>query len=87
MDLLKELTEASRSLPADEGGIGLPDYLKVLAEMGYEGPVTLKPDRSALTGRRRDAIVRIVGDALDKIWKAAGLTPDGKLSQPAPTEA
>ena len=78
-----ELTEASRTLPAEEGGIDLPAYLVALAETGYDGPVTFVPHRKALTGRRRDPIVRQVAGALDRIWKAAGLTPDGKLAAPA----
>ncbi len=78
-----ELTEASRKLPAKEGGIGLPEYLGALAEVGYDGPVTLKPARTALSGTRRDRIVREAGDALDRVWKAAALTADGKLSAPA----
>lgn len=81
-----ELTDASRTLPAAEGGIGLAQYLVALAELGYRGPVTLKPHRSALVGGRRDPIVRKVGEALDAVWKRAGLTPDGKLKAPAPTE-
>jgi sugar phosphate isomerase/epimerase len=84
---MAELTEASRALPLEEGGIGLPAYLVVLAELGYEGPVALKPDRSALAGMRRDRIVRTVGEALDRLWKSAGLTPEGKLKESAPTKA
>ena len=81
-----ELTDTSRMLPAAEGGIGLSQYLVALAELGYDGPVTLKPHRSALVGTRRDPIVKKVGEALERLWKAAGLTPDGKLKAPAPTE-
>jgi len=78
-----ELTEASRMLPAEEGGLDLPAFLVALAEVGYRGPVTLKPDRRTLAGRRRDRIVRQVGGTLTKIWKAAGLTSEGKLAAPA----
>ena len=68
---LAELTEASRMLPAVEGG------------MGYDGPVSLKPARQALGRTRRDPIVREIADAMNRIWRAAGLTADGKLSAPA----
>jgi sugar phosphate isomerase/epimerase len=84
---LAELTEASRALPLVEGGLGLSAYLVALAELGYEGPVALKPDRSAMAGMRRDRIVRTVGEALDRLWKSAGLTAEGKLKESAPTEA
>jgi len=81
------VTEASRALPLPEGGIGLSAYLTALAELGYQGPVAVKPDRSALAGMRRDRIVRTVGDALDQIWTSAGLTAAGKLKLSASTEA
>jgi len=78
-----ELSEEARMLPADEGGIDLPEYLAALAEVGYRGPVTFKPHRNALEGTRRDPIVRQVAEALNALWKAAGLAPEGKLSAPA----
>jgi len=84
---LSELTEASRGLPAAEGGIDLPAHLAALGELGYEGPVTYKPDRSVFSGMRRDPIVKKVSDILSRAWQAAGLTPDGKLKQPEPTPA
>ena len=80
-----ELTEASRLVPGNGGRIDVPACLTVLAELGYDGPVTVKPDRGALKATRRDPIIRQVGEALDKIWKSAGLTPEGKLSAPAGT--
>jgi sugar phosphate isomerase/epimerase len=75
-----ELTETSRMLPQPEGGLDLPAYLAALAELGYDGPVTPKPSRRALRARRRDSIVQEVGEALGRIWKAAGLTADGRLA-------
>ncbi len=82
-----ELTEASRVLPQEEGGIDLPAYLVVLAELGYEGPVTLKPARAALDVRRRDPIVKQVSEAMGRVWRAADLTPEGKLSAAAEKSA
>ena len=78
-----ELTEASRLMPAATGRIDIPAFLISLAELGYDGPVTPKPSRKALGSNRRDSIVRQAGDALNRVWKAAGLTPDGKLAAPA----
>ncbi|MHC4406675.1 MAG: sugar phosphate isomerase/epimerase family protein [Planctomycetota bacterium] len=78
-----EMTEEMRTLPQSEGGPDLASYVIVLAELGYDGPVTLKPHRNALGGRRRDAIVQAAGGALDRLWRTAGLTPEGKLAAPA----
>jgi sugar phosphate isomerase/epimerase len=75
-----ELTEQARLLPGVAGQIDCVGYLTTLAEMGYNGPVSVRPDRRAFESSRRDRIVKQAGDALDKVWKAAGLTSDGKLS-------
>jgi hypothetical protein len=42
--------------------------------------VTIKADRSAFDSTRRDRIVKRAGEAMDQLWRAAGLTPDGKLA-------
>lgn len=74
-----EVTEAWRVLPCPTGRIDIPAYLVALAEIGYDGPVTLAPADTKLDSTRRDPIVREVSEALAAVWKAAGLTPDGKL--------
>jgi sugar phosphate isomerase/epimerase len=69
-----ELDQNSRLLPDAEGGrVRVADFLRVLCEKGYDGPVTPKPSRGALPSRRREAIVRQVGESLDRVWRAAGL--------------
>jgi sugar phosphate isomerase/epimerase len=73
-----EVTDQARLLPGSGGQIDASAYLVTLAEMGYDGPVSVKPDRRALESSRRDRIVKQAGEALDKVWKAAGLTSDGK---------
>ncbi len=83
---LAELTEASRSMPAAEGGIDLPAYVSTLSDMGFDGPVTYKPNRAVFSGMRRDMIVKRVGEAFARIWDAAGLTPEGKRKA-APAQA
>ncbi len=80
---LAELDEHSRLLPGSENGqIDVAGALTALAELGYDGPVTVKPSRSVFKGRRRDGIVRQAGEALGKVWRSAGLTPEGKLAAP-----
>jgi sugar phosphate isomerase/epimerase len=73
-----ETTEAHRLLPGSTGKIDCVSVLATLGELGYDGPVTVKADRSAYGSTRRDRIVKQAGEVLDKLWKAAGLTPAGK---------
>jgi len=71
---LAELDDKSRLLPAVENArIDLVGFLSILKEKGYDGPVTVKPSRSAFQTRRREAIVKQTAESLDKVWRAAGL--------------
>jgi sugar phosphate isomerase/epimerase len=79
---LAELTEKSRLLPGTTGRIDVPAFLIALGEMGYRGPVTAKPHKSIFSGSRRDLIARKTAEALDGVWKTAGLTAQGKLGAP-----
>ena len=47
--------------------------LSTLAQLGYDGPVTPRPSRTALKNLRRDLAVRETSESLTKVWKAAGL--------------
>jgi sugar phosphate isomerase/epimerase len=75
-----EMTEQSRRIPAEGGQIDFAAVLSVLAELGYDGPVTPLPDRKFFDGVRRDLIVRQLGEGLDKPWRAAGLAAGGRPS-------
>ena len=82
-----DLNEKSRLLPGSENGrINVANTLRILAEFGYTGPVTVTPSRKIFETRRRDVIVRETGRAFDKVWRAAGLTPDGKLGPAVPVD-
>jgi sugar phosphate isomerase/epimerase len=71
-----DLDEKSRLLPGGENPrIDVAAYLAVLRELGYDGPVTVKPSRTAFQSRRRDVVVKQTAEALDKVWRAAGLPP------------
>jgi len=79
-----ELDENSRLLPgAENSQIDTAGALTALAQFGYNGPVTVKPSRSLFRSRRRDVIVKQVGESLNQVWRAAGLGPDGKLLESA----
>jgi sugar phosphate isomerase/epimerase len=67
----------SRRLPGETGVIDCAALLAKLAELGYDGPVTPVPGGN-LSGMRREQIVKVSGEQLESVWKAAGLGPAGK---------
>ena len=75
-----EVTDQHRLVPGASGKIDCVAVLAALAKLGYDGPVAIKADRSAFENTRRDRIVKQAGDIIDRLWKAAGLTSDGKLA-------
>ena len=82
-----DLDSGSRLLPEAEGGrVDVPSVLRFLAEKHYDGPVTLRPSRSVFQNRRREAIVRQAGEALDRVWRAAGLTSERRSVSAAAVE-
>ncbi|MBX3412513.1 MAG: sugar phosphate isomerase/epimerase [Pirellulales bacterium] len=80
---LDQCGENDRLLPGESGVVDTTAALVALAELGYDGPVTPAPSRSRINGNSRDAIVKAAGQHLDKVWKAAGLSPTGKLTATA----
>ena len=82
---ITELDDKSRLLPTVENArIDIPTFLMILKQAGYDGPVTPKPSRSVFQTRRRDMIVKQVGDAMERVWRAAGLPSERRL---APTSS
>ena len=68
-----ELVHGQRLMPGETGVIDAAAILTHAKAAGFEGPVTPWADRSTLTGRGREKIVRLAGDRVDAAWKAAGL--------------
>jgi len=69
-----EIDEKSRLLPGgEEGRIDVATLLVYLKSAGYDGPVTPRPSRGIFQSRRRDLVVKQAGEAMDKVWRAAGL--------------
>lgn len=79
----ESLTEKNRLVPSTASQIDVVGALTALGEIGYEGPITIKPFRGVTKGMRREQIVKDSAEALDEIWKAANLSPQGKLLAPA----
>ena len=75
-----ELPVKARLLPGETGAIDSTAVLSWLAEQGYQGPVTPAAHGSRFAGMKREASVKLAGEKLDQVWKAAGLNPVGKLS-------
>ncbi|HLA84667.1 MAG TPA: TIM barrel protein [Thermoguttaceae bacterium] len=75
---LEDLTESSRRLPSVEGRFDVPGALAALAEMGYKGPVSVSPHRTAM-GSNGGPVIKTLGQSLDAVWNAAGLNVKGRL--------
>jgi sugar phosphate isomerase/epimerase len=68
-----DLHSNQRLLPGDSGVINSAAVLTHAREAGFEGPVTPWADRSAVTGRGREKVVKLAGDRIDAVWREAGL--------------
>lgn len=74
-----ELDDKSRLLPgAENGRVDVAAFLAALQQMGYDGPVTVKPSRTAFQSRRREVIVKQTADSLERVWRAAGLSASAR---------
>lgn len=63
--------ETDRLLPTEGGAVDCSAVMVMLAEVGYEGPVSLFPHASRLTGRTRETNVQAAKVVLDDLLKAA----------------
>jgi sugar phosphate isomerase/epimerase len=75
-----KITDEQRLLPGKGGLIDAVTAMRILGEMEYDGPVSPVANSKTLTGMTRDRIVRIAGEALDAVWKEAGLNRRGRLA-------
>jgi len=70
---IDEQIDNVRRLPGETGVIDLVGFLKALREAEYEGPVTPEPFSKKLREMPVSKAVQMVGESLDRVWKAAGL--------------
>lgn len=75
----EELAPEARLLPGETGEIDSPAVLTALANAEYQGPITPLANPSTIEEQGREKVVQVLGEALDKVWKEAGLSPTGKL--------
>ena len=60
-----------RRLPGETGVIDIAGFLKVLKQIGYDGPVTPEPFDKSLAEMLVQEAVKKVGKSMDKVWKQA----------------
>lgn len=71
---IDEQIDNVRCLPAETGVIPIAPFLRVLHEIGYDGPVTPEPFSKAVNALPPREAAAATGAALLKAWRAAGLT-------------
>ncbi len=62
-----------RALPGETGVIPLPEILRILNGIGYDGPITPEPFSKKLDGIPPQEAATMVSKMLDKVWSDAGL--------------
>jgi sugar phosphate isomerase/epimerase len=71
---MDQYVDNDRRLPMETGVIDLPGFMKKLAAMGYDGPITPEPF-SARVNAIEDPLeaAQLVAEYMDKLWAAGGL--------------
>ena len=71
-----EQIDNTRCLPGETGIIDIAAFLRALQAIGYDGPVTPEPFKKELGDLPSDdARLALVGEAMDKIFRSAGVIP------------
>jgi sugar phosphate isomerase/epimerase len=73
------LSAEQRLLPGETGVLDLAAALSWLAEIGYAGPIVAAVHPAATRGLGREQLVKRAAERIDAAWKAAGISPAGKL--------
>ena len=78
---LATIDDSQRVAPGEGGLVDCAAIVRALADIGYEGPVSLFPYPSRFRTRTRDKTVQRATAALDSIWEAAGLSRYGRVEE------
>ena len=73
---LAALPDTDRRLPLETGVIDLAGFMRKLAALGYDGPVTTEPFSqriNAIAAQDPHAAALEVSHAMDRLWQASGL--------------
>ena len=65
------LTEAQRTLPAEDGAANVQEIVNFLNEDDYEGPITLAPNADCFTGMKNDDILKQCKTVLEELTTAS----------------
>jgi sugar phosphate isomerase/epimerase len=68
-----EQLDLVRALPGETGVIDLVGFLRGLDAIGYSGPVVVEPFSERLNALPAEDAVRVTAQALDAVWRQAGL--------------
>lgn len=68
-----QLQDSERKLPGETGAADVVGVLRWLRSSGYDGPVTPEPLKGRLKGLGRQRAVKLTGEAVMNVWRAAGL--------------
>ncbi|MDP8908524.1 MAG: sugar phosphate isomerase/epimerase, partial [Chloroflexota bacterium] len=74
---IDEQIDNVRTLPMETGVIDVPEMLRRLAAIGYEGPVCPEPFSRRIEDRAAtdpDGAARETAESMQKLWAAAGFT-------------
>jgi len=70
---IDEQVDSVRCLPGETGVIDLVGFLKCLKEIDYDGPITPEPFSQKVRQMPAPEAVKVTGEALNRVWHAAGL--------------
>jgi sugar phosphate isomerase/epimerase len=70
---LQTISEEQRLLPGEGGGIDFAAVLSLLAEQGYDGPVSIACHPSRHAGQEREATIANASTLLDTLFAAASI--------------
>jgi sugar phosphate isomerase/epimerase len=68
-----DLTAEQRLMPGETGVIDAAAVVKAAQAAGFDGPVTPWANRATLAGRGREKTVRLAGERMEALWRAADL--------------
>ena len=70
---IDEQVDGVRCLPGETGVINLSIFFNSLKRVGYDGPVVVEPFNARLRAMAPEDAVRTTAEALDRVWREAGL--------------
>jgi sugar phosphate isomerase/epimerase len=70
---IDEQIDNVRALPGETGVIPLVEMLRILKDIGYDGPITAEPFSKKLDGIPPQEAASMVIDMVNKLWTEAGL--------------